>query len=261
MAGTTSYPIAAGRYQGRSVMVTGGANGLGYAAAARTAAEGATVGIIDLKQDAVDDAVRRLRDQGHNAFGYVADVTDEEAVKASLADFHAKAGSLDVLVTMAGIFPWVEFSEMTQELWRQVVDVNLGGTFVCSHAAMPYMKSQEYGRIITVSSGTTMIGTPGQAAYIASKSGIIGLTRALAREGGAHGVTANCVLPGLMATDHVLSMRDDVDEFFAAVTSGQCVPRRGEPEDIADAVAYLGSEGSSFVTGQQLYVGGGDRFV
>ena len=261
MAATTNFPAVAGRYQGRSVMVTGGANGLGYASAARMAAEGATVGVIDLKQDAVDDAVQRLRDQGHNAFGYAADVTDEKAVSAAFSAFDTAAGSIDVLVTMAGVYPWVDFPEMTLELWRQVIDINLGGTFACAHTAMRYMKSRQYGRIVTVSSGTVMIGNTGQSAYIASKSGIIGLTRVLAREGGPFGVTANSVLPGLIATDHVLTMRDDVDDFFGAVTAAQCIPRRGEPADIADAVAYLGSEGSEFVTGQQLYVGGGDRFV
>ena len=261
MAGTTTYHTATGRYQGRSVLVTGGANGLGFACAARMAAEGATVGLIDLKQDAVEDAAQRLRDQGHTAFGYAVDVTDEGAVKAATADFNTQAGSVDVLVTMAGIFPWVEFADMTLDQWRQVVDINLGGTFSAAHAAMPFMKSQGYGRIVTISSGTVMLGIPGQSAYIASKSGIIGFTRVLASEGGPHGVTANCVLPGLIATDHVLAMREDVDEFFAGTIAAQCVKRRGEPADIADAVSYLGSEGAAFITGQQLAVGGGDRFV
>ncbi|MGR7025762.1 SDR family NAD(P)-dependent oxidoreductase [Geodermatophilus sp. URMC 62] len=258
---TTNYHVATGRFEGRSALVTGGANGLGYACAARMAAEGATVGLIDLKQDAVDSAVKRLQEQGHTAFGYAADVTDEAAIKAATADFNTQAGSVDVLVTMAGIFPWVDFAEMTLEQWRQVVDVNLGGTFTAAHAAMPFMKQQQYGRIVTISSGTVMLGLPGQSAYIASKNGIIGFTRVLAREGGPHGVTANCVLPGLIATEHVLTMREDTDEFIGQTVAFQCVPRRGEPADIADAVAYLGSEGSAFVTGQQLYVGGGDRFV
>ena len=261
MPGTTSHRIAAGRYEGRSALVTGGANGLGYACAERLAAEGATVGIIDLRQDAVDAAAQRLSDQGRAAFGYAADVTDEAAVQAAAADFDSRAGSVDVLVTMAGIFPWVDFPDMTLDRWRQVVDINLGGTFTAAHAVMPYMKAHQYGRIVTISSGTVMLGLPGQSAYIASKSGIIGFTRVLASEGGPHGVTANCVLPGLIATDHVLSMREDVDEFFSGTIAAQCVKRRGEPADIADAVAYLGSEGSAFITGQQLSVGGGDRFV
>jgi NAD(P)-dependent dehydrogenase (short-subunit alcohol dehydrogenase family) len=261
MSDPKTLPIAPGRFAGRSVLITGGANGLGYASAVRMAREGATIGIIDLEKDVTEKAVAGLTEQGFAAFGYAADVTDADAIQAATADFNAKAGSIDVLVTMAGIYPWVDFPEMTQELWRKVVDINLGGTFVCAHAAMPFMKEQRYGRIVTVSSGTVMIGMSGQSAYIASKAGVIGFTRVLATEGGPYGITANSILPGLMATDHVLSMRDDVDEFFGAITSGQCIKRRGEPDDIADAVSYLASEGAEFVTGQQLYVGGGDRFV
>jgi NAD(P)-dependent dehydrogenase (short-subunit alcohol dehydrogenase family) len=251
----------AGRYAGRAALITGGANGLGFACAARLAAEGAAIGVIDLEQDAVDDAVRRLSAAGHRVTGHVADVTDAKRISTVVSEFHGQHGSLDVLVTMAGIYPWVEFSEMTQDLWRKVLDVNLGGTFTCAHAAMPHMKAQGYGRIVTVSSGTVLRGMPGQSAYIASKSGIMGFTRVLANEGGPHGVTANCVLPGLMATDQVLRMRDDVDAFFAAVVAEQAVKRRGEPEDIAEGVAYLASEGAGFVTGQSLYIGGGDRFL
>jgi 3-oxoacyl-[acyl-carrier protein] reductase len=166
-----------------------------------------------------------------------------------------------VLVTAAGVYPWVDFPDMTLDVWRQVVDINLTGTFICTHAVMPFMKEQKYGRIVTISSGTVLIGLPGQSAYIASKAGVIGLTRVLAREGGPFGVTANSVLPGLIATENVLSMRDDVDEFFASIVAGQCIQRRGEPGDIAEAIAWLGSEGSEFLTGQSLSIGGGDRFL
>jgi len=249
------------RYKGRATLITGGANGLGQATAMQLAAEGATVGIIDLDSDAVDAAVTRLRDAGAVAHGYAADVTDEASVQKATADFATQAGSLDVLVAMAGIYPWVPFEEMTQEIFRRVVDVNLTGTFTCAHAAFGHMKEQGYGRIVTCSSGTVLIGTPGQSAYIASKAGVIGLTRVLAKEGGAFGVTANCILPGLIATEQVLAMSVDVEGFFDQVLAGQSVQRRGEPEDIAAAVAYLASEGAGFVTGQSLSIGGGDRFL
>jgi 3-oxoacyl-[acyl-carrier protein] reductase len=256
-----SFHVSDGRYAGRRALITGGANGLGYATAARLAAEGASVGPVDLNRDAVETAAEKLRKYGIDVIAYAADVTDDARVREVAAEFHALRGAIDVLVTMAGIYPWVDFAEMTQELWRRVVDINLGGTFNCAHSVMPYMKEQGYGRIVTISSGTVLIGMPGQSAYIASKSGIIGLTRVLAREGGPYGVTANCILPGLIATDHVLHMREDVDDFFGAVIAGQSIPRRGEPDDVADAVAYLGSEGSEFVTGQSLSVGGGDHFL
>jgi NAD(P)-dependent dehydrogenase (short-subunit alcohol dehydrogenase family) len=255
------YRVAAGRYDGRRVLVTGGATGLGFATAARLASEGAAVGVMDRDRAAAEEAAERLRGDGYDATAHVADVTDLGAVQHVVSQFRGRGGSIDALVTMAGIYPALLFKDMTWERWREVVDINLGGTFVCAHAVMPAMKEQRYGRIVTVSSGTVLLGTPEHSAYVASKSGVIGFTRVLAREGGPYGITANCVLPGLIATAHVLGMQDDVDALFSAAISAQCIERRGEPADVADAVAYLGSEGSEFVTGQSLSVGGGDRFI
>jgi 3-oxoacyl-[acyl-carrier protein] reductase len=262
MPGSDSpHPVAAGRYDGRQALITGGATGLGLATAARLASEGAAIGLVDRDGATVQAAAARLRADGYDVTAYTADVTDQARVEEVVREFGERRGSIDLLVTMAGVYPWVPFADMTWERWREVVDINLGGTFVCAHAVMPRMKEQRYGRIVTVSSGTVLIGMPDQSAYVASKSGVIGFTRVLAREGGPDGVTANCVLPGLIATDHVLAMREDIDAFFDLVIGGQCIQRRGVPADIADAVAYLGSEGAEFVTGQSLAVGGGDRFL
>jgi NAD(P)-dependent dehydrogenase (short-subunit alcohol dehydrogenase family) len=253
------YPVSEARYAGRRALITGGAGGIGYATAARLAAEGATVALLDLDKDKVEEAADRLRDSGRDVSGYCTDVTDVDGVRDVVASLHARAGSLDVLVTVAGIYPWTEFADMTLPLLKQVLDVNLGGTFVCSHAVMPVMKQQGYGRIVTVSSETTLIGAPQQSAYIASKAGVVGLTRAPAREGGPYGVTANSVLPGLIDTEHLRAQHDGARELFAAVVPMQSVQRPGTPDDVADAIAYLASEGAEFVTGQSLIVGGGDR--
>ncbi|GAA4554983.1 SDR family NAD(P)-dependent oxidoreductase [Pseudonocardia xishanensis] len=249
------------RFEGRAALITGGASGLGFSSAVRLAEEGATIGILDLKQEAVDAAVAQLRERGAAVHGFHADVTDEAAVHGATSEFAARAGSLDVLVAMAGIYPWVSFEDMTQQIFRQVVDVNLTGTFTCAHAAFDHMKQQGYGRIVTCSSGTVLAGTLGQSAYISSKMGVIGLTRVLAMEGGPVGVTANCILPGLVATDQVLKMSVDVDAFFDEIIAEQAVKRRGKPADISEAVAYLASEEAGFVSGQSLAVSGGHRFL
>ena len=252
--------IAERRYAGRRVLVTGGANGIGLATVARLAAEGAAVAILDLDSVKAEEAAGRLGDSGHDVTGYGADVTDDDVVRDVVADFHGRGGSLDVLVTVAGIYPWVEFADMTLPILKHVLDVNLGGTFVCAHAVMPFMKQQGYGRIVTVSSETMLIGAPQQSAYIASKAGIVGFTRALAREGGPYRITANCVLPGLIDTEHLRAQHDGAEDMFAAIVATQSIQRPGTPDDVADAIAYLASEGAGFVTGQSLVVGGGDRF-
>jgi len=252
--------FSAGRYAGQSVLITGGANGLGYASAVRVAREGALVGLIDIDHKRLAVATRELRDQGHDAHGYVADVSDEDAVRRAVGSFHEQAGSIDVLVMMAAAFPEMPLEELSLATWRHVNAVNLDGAFICTQAVLPTMKQQRYGRIVAIASETVLIGPPALASYVASKAGVIGLTRVLAREGGPHGITANCILPGLIGSEQNLA-REHIDELFDLVVPTQCIPRRGVPEDIADAVAYLGSRGAAFITGQSLAVGGGDRFL
>jgi NAD(P)-dependent dehydrogenase (short-subunit alcohol dehydrogenase family) len=254
------YHVSSGRFEGRRALITGAAQGLGYATAKRLGAEGAALGLIDLNGDAATASARRLSEEGYDVVGYGGDVTDVARVEEIVADF-ATRGTVDVLVAAAGIFPVVEFSQVTMELWRKVIDVNLGGLFACTHAVMPIMKQQGYGRITAISSETFLLGVPAQAAYVASKAGVIGLIRSLAREGGPDGVTANAVLPGLIPTEGVSSMSGDTDKLFEMNVSGQSIPRRGDPDDIADAITYLSSEGAGFVTGQSLAVGGGDVFL
>lgn len=259
-----NYHVCQGRFANRNVLVTGGAGGIGFACASRMAAEGAGVGLIDLDADALADAAGRLSDEGHEVYTFDADVTDAERVDEIVSSFHSSVGSVDALVTMAGIAVDVDLESMTFDQAQRTWGVNVGGTMICARAAMRVMREQQYGRIVTVSSGTILLGLfdpPANPAYVASRAGVIGLTRSLARGGGPDGITVNCVLPGLTATDAVLGLDTDVDALFDMIVGQQCVKRRGLPQDLAEAVAYLASEGSGFVTGQPLYVGGGDRFV
>jgi len=252
------------RYVGRTALVTGAASGLGRACARRLAAEGAAIGIIDTQGDLARAASEELERSGANSVSYELDVTDAAGVQSAVEDLVDRYGSVDVLVNMAGVFPALPLDQLSAEKWRQIIDVNLTGTFLTSQAVLPWMRERQYGRIINTSSGTLMLGRATSAAYLASKAGVIGLTRAIAREAGADGVTANVVMPGGFNTEGVRAMITDpelarrIDE---QLLREQCVKRLGQPEDIAEAVAYLASEGAAFVTGETHYVGGGYGFA
>lgn len=226
--------------EGQVAVVTGGARGIGRAAAERLAAEGARVVVFDRASPAP------------------VDVTDEAAVRDAVARVVAEHGRIDVLVNNAGIYPHRDFEELTYEEWKHVLATNLDSVFLCTHAVYPTMRERGYGRIVSVSSATFFIGYPGLAAYIASKGGIIGLTRALASEAGPHGITVNAVTPGLIATEGVLGGEEA--GLFDEIVPEQAVPRRGEPEDIAECIAYLARPAASFITGQTINVDGGHRF-
>lgn len=251
---TTERPL-----DGHVAVVTGAARGLGFAAAERLAADGAAAVLVDLDVDGVGMAAARLQDVGHVVTPLAADLTSEAEVAQVFADVRRRHGRIDVLVNMAGIYPAVPFDELTYEQWRTVITANLDSTFLCARAAFADMRRNGYGRIVNVSSGTVLTGMAGQTAYVASKAGVIGFTRALANEAGAHGITVNAVMPGLIATEHVLATIEEL--FDSEIVPQQAVPRRGEPADIAEAVAYLAAPAAGFITGQTINVDGGMRFL
>ena len=238
--------------------MTGAAQGLGYAAAARLAADGASVALLDRDGEKLRAAADALGAQGLTVLLHTVDLTDEEGVRAAVAAVLSAEGGIDVLVNNVGIYPHRPFEELTYAEWRHVLAVNLDSVFLCSHAVYPVMRERGYGRIVNVSSSTFFIGYPGLAAYIASKGGIIGFTRALASEAGPYGITVNAVTPGLIATEGVLEGEEA--GLFDEIVPEQALPRRGEPEDIAECIAYLASPAAGFITGQTINVDGGHRF-
>ena len=248
-----SRPLA-----GQAALVTGAARGLGYAAARRLGADGARVAILDRDGEALAAAAEALAGQGVAVLPHKVDLTDEEGVRGAVAAVLAAEGRIDVLVNNAGIYPHRPFEELTYAEWRHVLAVNLDSVFLCTHAVFPAMRERRYGRIVNVSSATFFIGYPGLAAYIASKGGIIGFTRALASEAGPHGITVNAVTPGLIATEGVLGGEEA--DLFDEIVPEQALGRRGEPEDIAECIAYLASPSAGFITGQTINVDGGHRF-
>jgi 3-oxoacyl-[acyl-carrier protein] reductase len=222
---------------GQVAVVTGGASGIGAAVAQGLAQDGATVEIFDLVNG--------------------VDVTDEQSVRQACADVVGRHGRVDVLVNNAGIYPHIPFDEITFAQWRHVLATNLDGVFLCSHAVYPVMRSRGYGRIVNISSATFFIGYPGLSAYVASKGGIIGFTRALASEAGPYDITVNAVTPGLIATEKALAEESEV---FDEIVPQQAVGRPGRPEDISDCVRFLVRPESSWITGQTFNVDGGHRY-
>jgi NAD(P)-dependent dehydrogenase (short-subunit alcohol dehydrogenase family) len=246
------------RLAGQTALVTGAARGLGFATAERLAAEGARVALFDRDGDALAAAAGALAEGGGAATAHEVDVANEESVRNAVADVLAADGRIDILVNNAGIYPHYPFEELTYADWRRVLSINLDGVFLCAHAVYPAMRERGYGRIVNISSATFFIGYPGLSAYIASKGGIIGFTRALASEAGPHGITVNAVTPGLIATEGVLGGEEA--GLFDEIVPEQSVRRRGEPEDIAECVAYLAGPEAGFVNGQTFNVDGGHRY-
>jgi NAD(P)-dependent dehydrogenase (short-subunit alcohol dehydrogenase family) len=253
------------RFVGRSALITGAANGIGRACAERLSAEGATVGVLDLDGDRARSVAEELVNAGRSAFWFGADVTDAAQVHSAFDAFEENAERFDILVNMAGIFPPGTLADLTLEEWRRVITVNLEATFITCKDVVPRMAKHNYGRITTVSSGTVHVGWGSSPAYIAAKSGIIGLTRAIAREVGVHGITINTIMPGAIVTEASMANNDKVAPPGVNVTDmiidAQCTKRLGQPEDIAEGVAYAVSERADFFNGQVLNIGGGFSFV
>jgi 3-oxoacyl-[acyl-carrier protein] reductase len=246
----------------RVAVVSGGGRGIGAAVAKRLAADGYSVGVIDLDEEQGADTVADIHRAGGTAVALAADVADEEAVEAALGRLIELTGAPTVVVNNAGITRDALLHKMDASDWDEVIRVHLRGAFLLTKAAREHMFNAKWGRVINISSASAL-GNNGQSNYSSAKAGLQGFTKTLAIELGRFGVTANAVAPGFIATRMTAATAQRLglsfDDFKAKAAEQIPVRRVGVPEDIAHAVSFLASEGAGFVSGQVIYVAGGPR--
>ncbi len=238
---------------GQVAVVTGAARGIGLGIARRLGQEGLSVALLDRDATALDQAVAALKAEGIRAIGANVDLTDSAAVNAAIAEIYDQAGRIDMLVNNAGAVRDKRFLSMSDDDWDLVIDTNLRSQFLCCRAVLPGMVERGQGRIVNISS-RAWLGGFGQANYSAAKGGVVSLTRSLAIEFAAKGVTVNAVAPGIVDTP---LFRDFAPEVQTRLKASVPVKRIGTAEDIANAVIFFLDPMSSYVTGQTLYVCGG----
>ena len=263
---------------GRVALVTGGSRGLGRADALTLAHAGADVAVADLLVESelseetdsygalatvarqqglvhTEETVEEIRALGRHAIAIRCDVTDRTQVDAAVARTVAELGSVDILVNNAGTLDHAaQFHDQSPELWERDLRVNLTGAFNCAQAVWPHLRERGWGRIVNMASVAGTLGGFGQASYSTTKAGLLGLTKTLAMEGGRHGITCNAIVPGIIGTEAFNMASASMNERIANRT---VFKRPGEPQDIANAIAFLCSDLASYITGIELNVSGG----
>ena len=238
----------------RSVLVTGGASGIGYAIVDKLARRGHSVIVVDVNKQALNSSVTHLSEQGLDVLSLQGDISRSEDVDEIFKVSVEKYGGVDILVNNAGITRDNLLMRMSEQDWDQVLNVNLKGAFLCSKAASRIMMKRRWGRIVNVSSVVGVMGNAGQANYAASKAGLIGLTKSLAKEFAGRNITANAVAPGYIETEMTQDLPQSAKESFLAQIP---LRRAGKPQDVADLVCFLSSDEAGYVTGQVIHCDGG----
>lgn len=238
----------------KTVLITGGAAGIGKATALAFAEEGANIVIWDVNETAGNELNAHFFSTNQKSAFRKVDVTNYADVEAGIQAIIDEFGSVDVLVNNAGITMDRSLLKMDSETWQKVIDVNLTGVFNCTRAAAPFMVEKGSGVILNASSVVGLYGNFGQTNYVATKAGVIGMTKTWARELGRKGIRVNAVAPGFIATEMVEKMPEKVIESMVSKTP---IGRMGKPEDIANAYVFLASDKAAFITGTTLSVDGG----
>lgn len=242
-------------FEGKVALVTGSRRGIGFAIARTLGMGGAKVAVNDVASEGeMNEAVEALRREGIEVQGYAVDVTAREKIREMVEDIIARWGHIDILVNNAGITRDTLFVRMRDDDWKAVLDVCLQGTYNCTKEVLRHMMKQRYGRIINISSVVGVMGNAGQTNYAAAKAALLGFTKSLAREVASLGITVNAIAPGFINTEMTRRLPEDV-----RATWLQQVPMRrwGEPEEVAQLVAFLASQAAGYITGQTIHINGG----
>jgi 2-hydroxycyclohexanecarboxyl-CoA dehydrogenase len=239
-------------------VVTGGGSGIGDATCHHLAARGHRVGVVDRDAESAVRVAKAVRDDGGEALALTADVTDRAAIDAAFDEVRAAYGSIEILVTSAGVCPFTPFADITLDEWSHTIDVNLTGTFHCCQAALPDMTATGWGRIVMISSSSAQRGAVRAPHYAAAKGGVVSLSRSLAMAYAAHGITVNNIPPSGIETP-MQHAGQAAGHLPANDVMAQAVPlgHLGTPDDIASTVAFLASDDAGFITGQTIGVNGG----
>lgn len=242
------------RLDKKVAIITGGADGIGKATAIRFAQEGAIAIVWDLNEEKGIRLVEDIRMDGGEADFFKVNTSVYQEVEAAADAVVKKYGQVDILINNAGITRDASLKKMTVDQWQQVIDVNLSGVFYCTKAISPFMMDRGYGRIISTSSVVALYGNFGQTNYVATKAGVIGMTKTWARELGRKGITANAVAPGFISTEMVALMPENV---LATMREKVPLGRLGKPEEIASAFVFLASDEAAYINGAVISVDGG----
>lgn len=246
--------MAFGSLSGRTAVITGAARGIGFAIAEQLATNGADCVLIDLSQESADAAAAKIRELGVKASGVAANVAKSEDVTRAVEESLKLTGRVDILVNNAGITRDGLMIRMKDEDWTSVLDINLKSVFLCTREFVRVMMKARYGRIVNIASVIGLMGNAGQANYAASKAGIIGVTKSVAKEFSSRGVTCNAVAPGFIQSEMTAKLSPEVIDKMKALIPLNSL---GVPADVAKAVHFLASDEASYITGQVLTVDGG----
>ena len=253
----TNFNMDSFSLKGKVALVTGASYGIGFSIASSLGQAGAKVVFNDINQELVDKGLAAYKEADLEAYGYVADVTNEESITALVKQIEEEVGVIDILVNNAGIIKRIPMTEMTAAEWRQVIDIDLTGPFIMAKAVLPSMIEKGHGKIINICSLMSELGRETVSAYAAAKGGLKMLTKNIAAEYGEHNIQCNGIGPGYIETPQTAPLRVDGHPFNDFIIGKTPAARWGTPEDLKGPAVFLASDASNFVNGHILYVDGG----